>query len=105
MTPPNSLPTVDRQALNKIAHLARLDFEETEKDKMLSDLNQILGWVEKLKELDTEGVEPLCFMSNEMNNMRDDKAGNMLEKSDALKLAPKADNDHILVPKVLDKNS
>lgn len=84
--------------------MARLNFEEAEEEAILGDLNQILGWVEKLKELDTEGVDPLCFMSSEINNLRDDKPGNMLDKTKGLKLAPKADNDHVLVPKVIDKD-
>ncbi|HAS39729.1 MAG TPA: Asp-tRNA(Asn)/Glu-tRNA(Gln) amidotransferase GatCAB subunit C [Microscillaceae bacterium] len=98
---PNQLPTIDRQTLHKIAHLARLTFDEAEEEAMLGDLNQILGWVEKLKELDTTGVEPLRFMSGEVNNFRADKTANTLEKDKALKLAPQADDDHVLVPKVL----
>ena len=81
--------------------MARLNFDEAEEEAMLGDLNQILGWVEKLKELDTTNVEPLRFMSGEVNNLREDKSGNTLEKSQALKLAPQANEDHILVPKVL----
>lgn len=98
------MPTVDRQTLSKIAHLARLNFDETEEATMLADLNQILGWVEKLKELDTEGVEPLCFMSSEINNMREDKVSNTLEKTQGLKLAPQANENHVLVPRVLKSN-
>ncbi|WP_299455842.1 Asp-tRNA(Asn)/Glu-tRNA(Gln) amidotransferase subunit GatC [uncultured Microscilla sp.] len=101
---PNSQPNVDRQTLHKIAQLARLDIAATEEEAVLSDLNQILDWVEKLKELDTEGVEPLRFMSGEMNNLREDIPNNALNKSAALKLAPKADQDHILVPKVLNND-
>ncbi|EAY24730.1 Asp-tRNA(Asn)/Glu-tRNA(Gln) amidotransferase subunit GatC [Microscilla marina] len=101
---PNSQPNVDRQTLHKIAQLARLDISATEEEAVLSDLNQILDWVEKLKELDTEGVEPLRFMSGEVNNLREDSPNNALDKSAALKLAPKADQDHVLVPKVLNND-
>ena len=95
------MPTIDRQTLHKIAHLARLTFDETEETAMLGDLNQILGWVEKLKELDTTGVEPLRFMSGETNSFRTDQVNNVLNKDKALKLAPEAAQDHVLVPKVL----
>ena len=95
------MPTIDRQTLHKIAHLARLTFDDAEEEAMINDLNQILGWVEKLKELDTTGVEPLRFMSGEVNNFREDKANQTLNKDQALKRAPQADGDHVLVPKVL----
>lgn len=87
-----------------MAQLARLDIANTEEEAMLNDLNQILGWVEKLKELNTDGVEPLRFMSSEVNNLRNDNATHTLDKNTALNLAPKADQDHVLVPKVLNND-
>ncbi|MFM8833300.1 MAG: Asp-tRNA(Asn)/Glu-tRNA(Gln) amidotransferase subunit GatC, partial [Cytophagales bacterium] len=51
--------SIDKQTLQKIAHLSRLEMKEEDTEKMLSDMNQMLAFVEKLKEVDTTGVEPL----------------------------------------------
>jgi aspartyl-tRNA(Asn)/glutamyl-tRNA(Gln) amidotransferase subunit C len=69
---------------------------------MLSDLNRILNWVDQLREIDTEAVEPLIHMSAELNVMRDDIAVNTVLHNEALKNAPKKDSDYFRVPKVLE---
>lgn len=93
---------VDKNTLKKIAHLSRLEFKEASEEKMLSDLNNIIGWVEKLQELDTEGVEPLQSMSLETNNLREDENKPHLSHERALKNAPKKDSDYFRVPKVME---
>jgi aspartyl-tRNA(Asn)/glutamyl-tRNA(Gln) amidotransferase subunit C len=94
--------STDIQTIRKIAHLARLEFNEEKEQEMLQDLNKILNWVDQLRELDTEKVEPLIHMSEEVNVMREDIARNSVSHEDALKNAPRKDSDYFRVPKVLE---
>lgn len=93
---------IDINSLKKIAHLARLEFDEKGARKMTKDMTQILDWVEKLNELDTENVPPLTTMSTEENVMREDKVGDHLDHEQGLKNAPQRDSDYFRVPKVLE---
>lgn len=93
---------VTRDLLDKIAHLSRLEFEEKDADKMMMDMTNIVSWVEKLNEVDTQGVEPLTTMSHETNALREDEVKSHLSHEDALKNAPKKDSDYFRVPKVLE---
>lgn len=90
------------ETLRQLAHLARLEFDETKEQEMLQDLNNILHWVDKLRELDTTAVEPLVHISEELNVLRTDVAQNTVKHEDALGLAPRKDSDYFRVPKVLE---
>ncbi|MEJ8802937.1 Asp-tRNA(Asn)/Glu-tRNA(Gln) amidotransferase subunit GatC [Pontibacter sp. H249] len=94
--------STDIQTIRKLAHLARLEFNEEKEQEVLQDLNKILNWVDQLRELDTENVEPLTHMSEEMNVMREDVAQNTITHEQALLNAPKKDSDYFRVPKVLE---
>jgi aspartyl-tRNA(Asn)/glutamyl-tRNA(Gln) amidotransferase subunit C len=93
---------IDIDSLKKIAHLARLEFDEDGAVRMTQDMTQILDWVEKLNELDTKDIEPLTTMSSEENVMREDKVGEHLDHEKGLKNAPQRDSDYFRVPKVLE---
>ena len=93
---------ITRELLDKIAHLSRLEFDEKDAGKMMQDMTEIVEWVEKLKEVDTEGVEPLTTMSHEVNALRDDEVKAHLSHERALLNAPKKDADYFRVPKVLE---
>ena len=93
---------IDKELLNKIAHLARLEFDENTADEMMRDMSEILTWVEKLNELETEDVAPLTTMSHEINVMRNDEVGEHLSHERALQNAPRKDSDYFRVPKVLE---
>lgn len=93
---------IDTNSIKKIAHLARLEFDESSIEKMSSDMSQILDWVEKLNEIDTENIEPLTTMSSEVNDMREDKIGHQLPHESGMKNAPKRDSDYFRVPKVME---
>ncbi len=93
---------IDRELLDKIAHLSRLEFDEKDADKMVKDMTEIVEWVEKLNEVDTEGVEPLTTMSHEVNAMREDEVKEHLSHERALRNAPAKDADYFRVPKVLE---
>jgi aspartyl-tRNA(Asn)/glutamyl-tRNA(Gln) amidotransferase subunit C len=93
---------INRELLDKIAHLARLEFEEKDAEKMMKDMSAIVDWVEKLKEVNTDGVEPLTTMSHEVNALREDVVKDHLGHDRALLNAPKKDDDYFRVPKVLE---
>ena len=92
----------DLTTLRQLAHLARLDLAPERESKMLADLNDILAWVAKLNELDTAGVEPLVYMTDNVNVLRPDEAHNSVAHADALRNAPRKDSDYFRVPKVLE---
>ena len=68
----------------------------------MKDMTKIITWVEKLNEVDTEGIEPLTSMSHEVNAFREDEVLPHLGHDLALKQAPHHDTDYFRVPKVLE---
>ena len=95
---------IDIKTVDEVAHLARLEFTEEGKVEILNDMNRMLAFVDKLNEMDTEGVEPLIYMTDEVNVMREDEPKDTLTQKDALKNAPKKDSDYFKVPKVIDNH-
>ena len=80
-----------------------LKFDEAEREEIKSDLQKMIGFIDKLKELDTTGVEPLLHMSENINVLREDVPGNMLSREEALQNAPHHDGVYFKVPKVITK--
>ena len=93
---------IDKEHLYKIAHLARLEFDDSTATEMMNDMTKIISWVEKLDQVDTDGVEPLTTMSHEINALREDEVKNHLSHERALKNAPRKDADFFRVPKVIE---
>lgn len=93
---------IDRTLLDKIAHLARLEFDEKDAAKMMKDMSAIVTWVEQLNDINTDNVEPLTTMSHEINVMREDEVKPHLLHDKALLSAPRKDADYFRVPKVLE---
>ena len=93
---------VNNKLVEHLAHLSRLDFDDNSKEKMKFDFEKILDFVDKLEEVDTDNVEPLSYMSSELNVLREDKVEQMLTQEQALKNAPVNDTDYIRIPKVID---
>jgi len=91
---------IDQNTLERIAHLARLEVRTEEQEKLLESLSEILTWVEKLNEVDTENVEPLTNMSHELNKLREDKTGEALDHNRGLRNAPEAEDGLFKVPKI-----
>ena len=94
---------INEALLDHIANLSKLSFEGSEKEAIRQDLQRMIAFVDKLSELDTTGVEPLIFMSNEVNRFRDDITEQSVSHEEALRNAPKKDSDYFRIPKVLDK--
>ena len=96
---------VNNELLDHIAHLARLSFEGEEREAIKQDMDNITEFMNKLEELDTSNVEPLIFMLDEVNVLREDISKETITHEEALKNAPKKDSDYFRIPKVLDKTS
>ncbi|MFI5138709.1 MAG: Asp-tRNA(Asn)/Glu-tRNA(Gln) amidotransferase subunit GatC [Sphingobacteriales bacterium] len=94
--------TIDEETVDKIAHLARLELTGTEKQDMIKDMNKILGFMDKLNEVNTTGIEPLVYMTSGVNAFREDVVKQEITHEEALLNAPKHDDNYFLVPKVID---
>lgn len=95
---------IEKKEVEKLAHLARLDFNEEEKEEMMQDMDKIIGFVEKINELELDGVEPLVYMTDETNVMRKDEVITEVGKEKALRNAPDKDTDYFRVPKVVKRD-
>jgi aspartyl-tRNA(Asn)/glutamyl-tRNA(Gln) amidotransferase subunit C len=93
---------IDAETLRKIAHLSRLEIDQKDTDKMLQDMSNMVTFVGKLNEVNTDGVEPLTTMSHEINALREDEAKPDLSHTQALLNAPRKDSTYFRVPKVLE---
>lgn len=91
------------ELIDHISNLAKLSFEGEKKDAIKKDLNNILHFMEKLSAVNTDNVEPLIFLSEEINVLREDIPKQTASHEDALRNAPKKDSDYFRIPKVLDK--
>jgi len=91
------------EEVDRIASLAKLEFSGSEKDQILSDMNNMLEFVEKLQEVNTDGVAPLIHITDEVNVLREDDAKLVIQQKEALKNAPQKDSTYFKIPKVLDQ--
>jgi aspartyl-tRNA(Asn)/glutamyl-tRNA(Gln) amidotransferase subunit C len=94
---------VNDTVVDKLAHLSRLQFNDKEKVEIKNDLQRMIGFVEKLNELNLDEVEPLLFMSEEVNVLREDEIKGSVSREEALKNAPLHDGQFFKVPKVIKK--
>ena len=94
---------INDQTVDRIAELAKLTFSSEEKERLKEDLSRILKFVDKLNEADTEGVEPLIYMNDTEDVLREDIVNYVVSQKEALENSPEKDSDYIKVPKVLNK--
>ena len=95
---------ITEETLDRIAELARLDVSDpATRATPLADMQRVIDFVEKLNEVDTKGVEPLMFMTDETDVLREDVASVEITKQEALSNAPVKDSDYFKVPRVVDK--
>lgn len=85
-----------------VARLARLEITDKETEKFTAQLNDILGYIDKLNELDTKGVEPMTHAIAVTNAFREDKIKNSIGTEKSLANAPDARGEFFRVPKVID---
>ncbi len=94
---------INDETIDKLSDLAKLEFKGEEREGIKKDLSRILSYFETLNELNTDDVEPLIFMTDEVNVLRDDIAHTDITKEEVLRNATAKDSDYFRVPKVLDK--
>ncbi|HEY9340628.1 MAG TPA: Asp-tRNA(Asn)/Glu-tRNA(Gln) amidotransferase subunit GatC [Hanamia sp.] len=94
---------VNDALIEKLAHLSRLELKEAEKEEMKIELQKMIGFIDKLNELDTSGVEPLLHMSENVDIFRNDEVSGQISKEDVFKNAPLHDGNFFKVPKVIKK--
>ncbi len=95
--------SVTKKDVEYIANLARLKFDEEELENFTHQLNDILTYIEKLNELDTENVEPLSHPVENINVFRDDVVKPSIERELALKNSPDKTDEFFVVPKVINQ--
>ena len=94
---------ITNKLIQNIAALAKLEFDEESADQMKADLEKIIGFIDKLSEVDTDGVDPLIYLSEEVSVLREDEIKVVVSQVEALKNAPEKDSDYFKVPTVLKK--
>ncbi|MBS1946143.1 MAG: Asp-tRNA(Asn)/Glu-tRNA(Gln) amidotransferase subunit GatC [Bacteroidetes bacterium] len=92
---------VNDALIENLANLARLQFNEKEKEEVKRDLERMISFVEKLNELDIEGIDPQLHMTDEINVLREDELQGSVSREEALKNAPSSDGLYFKVPKVI----
>jgi aspartyl-tRNA(Asn)/glutamyl-tRNA(Gln) amidotransferase subunit C len=91
------------ETIDKLSNLAQLQFNETEKLSLKTDLEKMIGFINQLDNVDTTGIEPLQHISDAVNVLRDDELKGSLSKQEALLNAPSKDEQFFKVPKVIKK--
>lgn len=94
---------VNDELVAQLSHLAKLEFEAEDKEAIKADLEKVVSFCEKLNEVNTDGLEPLIYMTNDVNVLRDDQVQGHISKEEALKNAPAKDSDYFRAPKVINK--
>ena len=92
---------IDRDLILRLENLAKLELLEEERERLRLDLTNILQMVEKLKELDTSNIEPLTYISDAVNMLREDQIKIQVTNEQALSNAPEKSEPYFKVPKVM----
>jgi aspartyl-tRNA(Asn)/glutamyl-tRNA(Gln) amidotransferase subunit C len=93
---------INQNVISKLARLSKLKFNEDEMKLISNDLSKMLDFINQLQDLDTEGIDPLIHMNEEINNWREDKVQGMISQEEALSNSPVKDGTYFKLPKVLD---
>ena len=94
--------SVSPEQVRHIAKLARIAMSDDEIERLVPELNNILGWVEQLEEVNTDGVEPLTAVVPNKLRLREDKVTDGDRRDDVLANAPVAEHGFFAVPKVIE---
>ena len=94
--------SVDEKTVRHVAKLARIAMSDGEIAALVPELNQILGWVDQLAEVDTDGVEPLTAVIEQKLRLRDDVVTDGDLRDQVLANAPDAQHGFFAVPKVIE---
>ena len=94
--------SVSNEQVRHIAKLARIAMSDEEIERLAPELNNILGWVEQLGEVNTDGIEPLTAVIDQKLRLRDDVVNDGDIRDDILANAPEAQHGFFAVPKVIE---
>ena len=94
--------SVSSQQVRHIAKLARIGMSDAEIEALVPELNNILGWVEQLAEVNTDGVEPLTAVIDQQLRLREDVVNDGDIRDEVLANAPEAQHGFFAVPKVIE---
>tara|TARA_Y100000813_G_scaffold13682_1_gene9360 strand:- start:334 stop:621 length:288 start_codon:yes stop_codon:yes gene_type:complete len=94
--------SIDNKTVRKVSKLAKIRINEREEKKLIEELNNILGWVDELKKVDTEKIEPMLSVFNESMVMRKDEVFSETSDELVLKNAPESKSGFFVVPKVVE---
>ena len=94
--------SIDNSTVKKVAKLARIEINEEEETTLITELNNILGWVDELKQVNTDSVEPMLSVFNESMQMREDKAESNIDNNQILVNSPESNAGFFVVPKVVE---
>ena len=92
---------LDENLILHLEKLTRLELDAEARQKLLNDLNHILGLVEQMNRLDTDGVEPLAWVNIAASSLREDEISGQCIRKDALRNAPDSDGQYFRTPKVI----
>ncbi|MFO7736531.1 MAG: Asp-tRNA(Asn)/Glu-tRNA(Gln) amidotransferase subunit GatC [bacterium] len=92
---------ITRKEVEHVAHLARLNLSEEELERMTGQLDDILHYVDKLEEIDTDGIEPTTHAFAISNAFREDRPDSSLSQEEALRNCSRNNNEAFIVPRIL----
>ena len=93
---------INKNVISKLARLSKLKFNEDEMKLISNDFSKMLDFINQLQDLDTEGIDPLIHVNEEINNWREDQVQGMISQEEALSNSPVKDGTYFKLPKVLD---
>ncbi len=94
--------SIDNSTVKKVALLARIEIQKNDEAALIDELNNIIGWVDELKKVNTEDIEPMLSVFNETMNMRKDNPQSNYTNELILKNSPENNAGFFVVPKVVE---
>ncbi len=96
------MPKLSKADVDYVARLAQLTVSDETKERLVNELGEILAYMDKLNELNTDGIEPMMHVLDMTNVYREDVVEPSLEREAALQNAPRTDGVYFMVPRILD---
>jgi aspartyl-tRNA(Asn)/glutamyl-tRNA(Gln) amidotransferase subunit C len=93
---------ISKEDVKKVAELARLEFNEAQTEKFTDQMGNILEYIEKLNELNTDNVAPTSHVLDISTPLREDKVQKLLTIDEVLQNAPESEDDFFVVPQVIE---
>ncbi|MAQ70597.1 MAG: Asp-tRNA(Asn)/Glu-tRNA(Gln) amidotransferase GatCAB subunit C [Alphaproteobacteria bacterium] len=93
---------MDRKTVKKVARLARLELNDSQEERLVEQLGNIMGFIETLSEVDTSSVEPLASVVDNELRLRDDKVNDGDQQEAVLKNAPETAEGYFVISKVVE---